>query len=47
MQILLANAKIMNNRITDPEEMKAFCYEGFKYNPHLGEGLYPHFVKEL
>ena len=37
---------ILNNQITDPEDLKAFSYEGFKYNPHLGEDLYPHFVRE-
>ena len=35
------------NQITDPEELKAFSYEGFEYNPNLGEELYPHFVREL
>ena len=38
---------IMQHRITDPEELKAFSYEGFEYNPNLGEELYPHFVREL
>lgn len=37
---------ILQNQITDPEELKAFCYEGFEYNPNLGEELYPHFVRE-
>lgn len=37
---------ILQNRITDPEELIAFSYEGFEYNPHLGEEQYPHFVRE-
>lgn len=38
---------ILENQITDPDELKAFSYEGFEYNPNLGEELYPHFVREL
>ena len=38
---------ILTNQIINPEELKAFSYEGFEYNPHLGEELYPHFVREL
>lgn len=38
---------ILNNQITNPEELKAFCYEGFEYKPNLGEELFPHFVREL
>lgn len=38
---------ILSNKITDPEELKAFSYEGFEYNPNLGEDAYPHFVREL
>lgn len=37
---------ILNNKITDPEELKTFSYEGFEYNPNLGEEQYPHFVRE-
>lgn len=37
---------ILQNHVTDPEELKAFSYEGFEYNPNLGEELYPHFVRE-
>lgn len=37
---------ILQNQIIDPEELKAFSYEGFEYNPQLGEELYPHFVRE-
>lgn len=38
---------ILTNQIINSEELKAFSYEGFEYNPHLGEELYPHFVREL
>lgn len=37
---------ILQNQITYSEELKAFSYEGFEYNPQLGEELYPHFVRE-
>lgn len=38
---------ILNNNITDSEELKAFGYEGFEYIPNIGECLYPHYVREL
>ena len=38
---------ILTNQIINSEELKAFSYEGFEYNPHLGDELYPHFVREL
>lgn len=38
---------ILQNHITDPEELKAFSYEGFEYNPNIVEDLFPHFVREL
>lgn len=47
---------ILTNKISDPEDLKAFSYEGFKYIPTidkvpfttetLAEDLFPHFVKE-
>lgn len=37
---------ILQNQLTNPEELKAFRHEGFGYNPCLGEELYPHFVRE-
>lgn len=37
---------ILQNRIACPEELKMFGYEGFEYNPRLGEELFPHFVRE-
>ena len=36
---------IIENRITNPNELSAFCYEGFEYEPTLGESDYPHFIK--
>lgn len=38
---------ILQNHITNPNELKAFNYEGFNYNPHIGEELYPHFIREI
>lgn len=37
---------ILENRITKPEKLKDFAYEGFEYNPHIGEDAFPHFVRE-
>ena len=37
---------IIQNRITNPEDLYAFSYEGFKYAPTLGEPDYPHFIKQ-
>ena len=37
---------VIENRVQNPEGLKDFAYEGFCYNPHLGEADYPHFVKE-
>ena len=37
---------ILQNKIACPEELKMFGYEGFEYNPRLGEELFPHFVRE-
>lgn len=36
---------IIDNRIDKPEDLVAFNYEGFKYDPTLGEPDYPHFIK--
>lgn len=38
---------ILQNQLTNPEELNAFSYEGFEYAPRLGETTYPHFVKEI
>ena len=37
---------IIENRITNPGDLSAFAYEGFEYEPTLGEPDYPHFVKQ-
>lgn len=37
---------ILQNQIQDADELKAFGYEGFEYNPRLGEALLPHFVRQ-
>ncbi len=37
---------IIENRITNPNDLSAFKYEGFEYEPTLGEPDYPHFVKQ-
>lgn len=36
---------IIENRIDNPEDLCAFGYEGFTYEPKLGEADFPHFVK--
>ena len=36
---------IIENRIDKPEDLNAFSYEGFTYEPNLGEPDYPHFIK--
>jgi len=37
---------IIDNRITTPENLNVFSYEGFAYDPKLGEPDYPHFIKQ-
>ena len=36
----------IENRIDKPEDLCAFSYEGFAYEPTLGEPDFPHFIKE-
>lgn len=36
---------IIQNRITNPDDLSTFSYEGFEYEPSLGEPDYPHFIK--
>ena len=36
---------IIENRIDKPEDLCAFSYEGFVYEPTLGETDFPHFIK--
>jgi len=37
---------IIDNRIIHPEDINAFSYEGFAYDPKLGDPDYPHFIKQ-
>lgn len=37
---------ILTHRITTPDALRAFSYEGFAYAPHRGEPDFPHFVRE-
>jgi len=37
---------VIDNRIDKPEDLCAFSYEGFVYDPNLGELNFPHFIKE-
>jgi hypothetical protein len=37
---------IIENKIDKPEDLCAFSYEGFAYDPKLGEPNFPHFIKE-
>ena len=37
---------IIENRIDNPEDLCAFSYEEFTYEPTLGEPDYPHFIKQ-
>jgi hypothetical protein len=36
---------IIENRINTPEDLRDFCYEGFTYEPKLGEADFPHYIK--
>ena len=37
---------ILENRIDKPEDLCAFSYEGFEFQPTFGEPDYPHFIKQ-
>ncbi len=37
---------VIENRLSKPEELNAFCYEGFSFQSQLGEPAYPHFVRQ-
>lgn len=36
---------IIEHRITKPDDLRAFSYEGFAYNPNLAEPDFPHFIR--
>ena len=38
---------ILQHLLTTPDELKAFSYEGFEYAPQMGEGDFPHYVREF
>lgn len=37
---------IIENRLSSPSGLQLFSYEGFEYEPHLGEAAFPHFIRE-
>lgn len=37
---------VVKQRLTRPEDLGTFSYEGFVWAPHLGEADFPHFVRE-
>lgn len=37
---------IVSNRLSEPEQLNGFSYEGFEYCPHLGEPDFPHFIRK-
>lgn len=37
---------IIEHRITEPDDLRAFSYEGFMYDPTLGDSNYPHFIRQ-
>ena len=37
---------IIENQITNPYDLSAFAYQGFAYEPTLGEPDYPHFIRQ-
>ncbi|MBP3511568.1 MAG: YaaA family protein [Prevotella sp.] len=37
---------IIENRLSSPSGLQMFSYEGFEFEPHLGEAAFPHFVRE-
>ena len=38
---------ILQHLLSTPDELKAFSYEGFEYAPQMGEGDFPHYVREF
>lgn len=36
---------VLTHRLTSPDQLAAFSYEGFAYEPRLGERSFPHFVR--
>jgi len=36
---------IIDHRLTTPEQLFGFSYEGFEYKPNIGEADFPHFIR--
>lgn len=36
---------IIDHRLTSPGQLYGFRYEGFEYDPHIGEADFPHFIR--
>lgn len=36
---------ILSNRLLLPEDLCGFAYEGFEYDPKIGEPAFPHFIR--
>ncbi len=37
---------VLNNRLTTPDELSAFSYEGFEFAPQSDKSTFPYFVRE-
>ena len=37
---------IICNRITEPEQLKGFTLNGYKYQSNYGDVLHPHFISK-
>lgn len=37
---------VLQNRLSRQEQLQGFAYEGFVFDPRLGEAAFPHFVRE-
>ena len=37
---------MIEHRITKPDDLSAFSYEGFAYEPLLGDSNFPHFIRQ-
>ncbi len=37
---------ILSQQLRSPQSLYSFTYEGFTFNPSLGEAAYPHFIRE-
>ena len=37
---------VLNNRLTTPDELSAFSYEGFEFAPQSDKSTFPYFIRE-